>query len=279
MIILTQQSNEAGTCKGGRRVAALWRRCLLERAFTLIEVLIAVAVFAIVLAALNGIYYGAFHLQVSTTQAIEEAVPAENALKVMRRDLANVVLPGVLLAGEMNSGTSCGLSAQSFGNLDGTVYLELYNTCGHVDDYSPWGDIQKVDYLLQTQSSRTSGGGRNLIRAVYRNLLATSTETPDQQILLENVSKFQVTFFDGTNWLDTWGNTSSTNSTSSSTNSSSTSSLSSTNSSSSTNSVNIPAAVRIQIEIARDRNSKDMRLPIDLMVPIMVYPVSTNSNS
>jgi len=277
MILMTQQLNLASARTGSGTVVILWRSRLFERAFTLIEVLIAVTVFAIVLAALNGVYYGAFHLQVSATQAIEESIPAENAIKVMRKDLANVVLPGVLLAGEMNSGTSSGLSAQSFGNQDGTVYLELYNAGGHVDDYYPWGDIQKVDYLLQTSSSRGQGTGRNLVRAVYRNLLATSTETPDQQILLENVSKLQVTFFDGTNWLDTWGNTSSTNSTSSSTNSSTTSSLSSTNSSSSTNSVNIPAAIRIQIEIARDRNSKDMRLPIDLMVPIMVYPVSTNS--
>ena len=55
-------------------------------AFTLIEIMIAVAAFAIVLAAINTIFYTALRLRNSTTAAIEKALPMEHALGVIRRD-------------------------------------------------------------------------------------------------------------------------------------------------------------------------------------------------
>ena len=59
-------------------------------AFTLLEILIAVAAFAIVLAAINTVFYSALRLRNSTTAAIERALPMEHALGIIKRDLANI---------------------------------------------------------------------------------------------------------------------------------------------------------------------------------------------
>src|SRR5437870_12733619 len=64
------------------------------RAFTLIEVMIAMAVFAIVLAAINGIFWGALRLRNKTVESIDAALPKERALAIIRSDLANIVPPG-----------------------------------------------------------------------------------------------------------------------------------------------------------------------------------------
>src|SRR5947207_14101285 len=52
------------------------------RGFTLLELLIAVAVFAIVLAAINAVFYGALRLRNKTTEAIKEALPMQQALAI-----------------------------------------------------------------------------------------------------------------------------------------------------------------------------------------------------
>src|SRR4051812_4166333 len=62
-------------------------------AFTLIEMMIALAVFAVVLAAINGVFWGALRLRKKTVESIDAALPKERALAIMRNDLANIVPP------------------------------------------------------------------------------------------------------------------------------------------------------------------------------------------
>src|SRR5205814_2046628 len=65
-----------------------------RQGFTLLEVLIAAAVFAIVLAAASTVFYGALHLRNGATEALEQSLPREQALAIIQRDLANLVVPG-----------------------------------------------------------------------------------------------------------------------------------------------------------------------------------------
>ena len=70
--------------------------------------------------------------------------------------------------------------------------MEIFTTTGVANDDVPWGDIQKIDYSLQDPTNRTSSTGKDLIRSVTRNLLATSTEKPEQQLLIGDVQKPEV---------------------------------------------------------------------------------------
>src|SRR6266850_2041231 len=70
--------------------------------------------FAIVLAAINTVFYSALRLRNSTPSAIEKALPMEHALGVIKRDLANLVLPGGTMSGTFTtSSTSNNVAGQS----------------------------------------------------------------------------------------------------------------------------------------------------------------------
>src|SRR6266542_2408180 len=69
------------------------------QAFTLIEITLALAVSAIVLAAIGGVFYSAVRLRERTMAMIEEAAPLQQAISFLRRDLKGAVPPGGVLAG------------------------------------------------------------------------------------------------------------------------------------------------------------------------------------
>jgi hypothetical protein len=217
--------------------------------------LVSLAAFAILLAALNGLYFGALRLQTRTTSAIEEIRPSESAINVLKKDIANVVLPGGTFALQLNSGNSSGITTQAVMGVRAPILLELYTTTGQINDDVPWGNIQKVDYSLEAPTNRLGFSGMDLTRTVSRNFLSISTESPEQQRILHNVASMKVNFYDGTNWADVWGGTSSETNTT------------------------VPAAIRVRLEMAEDRESREVKPPVELLVPIMVYPTPTNTTT
>src|SRR5262245_8586803 len=77
-----------------------------QRAFTLIEVMLAVAIFAIVLAAINGVFYSALRLRRTASEAIEQSLPVQQAVAIIKRDLQGLVAPGGTLTGPLQSGVA-----------------------------------------------------------------------------------------------------------------------------------------------------------------------------
>src|SRR5260370_20827343 len=106
------------------------------RGFNLIEVLLAVTVFAIVLAAINTVFYSALRLRARTSAALDESAPVEQTLNVMRRDLQAAVGPGGVLAGDFKSGSvSSGLG------LGQASAIEFYTAPGGLRGDPARGDI------------------------------------------------------------------------------------------------------------------------------------------
>ena len=73
--------------------------------------------------------------------------------------------------------------------------------------------------------------GMDLVRCVNRNLLATTTQTPEMQWLMSDVETLQFDCFDGTQWRNTWDT--------------------------SAGDTNLPMAVRIRIQMRRQAGSQD----------------------
>src|SRR5437899_9614128 len=65
-----------------------------RRAFTLLELLLAVLVFSIVLTAIHVVFFSALKLRARTTEAIERALPLQQTVAIIKRDLENIVPPG-----------------------------------------------------------------------------------------------------------------------------------------------------------------------------------------
>jgi prepilin-type N-terminal cleavage/methylation domain-containing protein len=233
------------------------------RAFTLLELLLATAIFSIVLIAINTVFFSALHLRKATIEALEESLPIEHALAVMRKDLQNVVVPGGVLAGHFRSlGPASGLGSTSIGGSStagtqsqtpatgtGTALTEsaiqggfdFFTSTGIVRDGLSSSDIQEVNYQLMEPIEGEKAQGQDLVRSVTRNLLSFVTPVPEEQRLLKNVEALEFEFYDGYEWRDTWDT-----------------SLSETN---------LPMAVRMRLLRAAPPQQRNLeREPIELVV-------------
>jgi type II secretion system protein J len=213
--------------------------------FTLLEVLTAVMVFAIVLAAASTVFSGALRLRNRAAESLEEALPRQQTLAIIERDLANLVVPVGPLSGVFQTASITNL-------VGGQSSPEFYTSTGTIDPTSPWADIQSVSYVLIDSTSRAAAG-RDLFRVFRRNLLpATLTEEPARQWLLSGVQGMLFYYYDGAQWRDSWDSTTADPTTGL------------------TN--NLPKAIKVQLQLAGGRSAQVGALlpPIELVVPIVV---------
>jgi type II secretion system protein J len=203
-------------------IAAINKTVRNRYAFTLIELLLAIGVTAVVLVAVSSLLFTALQTRNANADAIEAIAPVEYTLTIIRRDLMGIVAPSdvALISGDFKAGnvTSLGISE--------LASLEMHTTTGNFRENEPWGEIQRVAYTLKNSSSATTLG-RDLYRCVTRNILTYNTPVVDEQLMLQGVGTFQVLCYDGSQWTDLWDT-----------------------SSSASTSTNLPSAVRVRIEMA-----------------------------
>lgn len=210
------------------------------RAFTLVEMILAIGVSAIVLVAVNAVLFTALHLREVTVGVVDAATPLDQTMTFLRRDLECVVTPtngtSKVLSGSFKAGT-----VASPGVSD-PVAVEMCTATGALAASAPWADIQRVTYGLK--NSTDTSGQRDLYRTVTRNLLSSSA-TPDvqEQLMLSGVENVKVTCYDGSRWQEAWD----------------TSDVNSVN-------TNLPLAVKVEILMAGQ--SKNLTDPIELVIPI-----------
>lgn len=164
-------------------------------AFTLLEVLLAITVGSVVLAAITTVFFGALRLRERTSRLIENGLPVQRALQIVTRDLANLVPPGGSLAGAFST-------TPTNTPLAGQVSPDLFTASGSRDVATPWPDLQKVAYLLLPSTNRQHG--KQLVRAVTRNLLSLAFETPAYEPLLDGVESLTLRYHDGSQWQSAW---------------------------------------------------------------------------
>jgi len=213
--------------------------------FTLLELLIAVMVFAIVLAAMNSVLYGALRLRNRASESLEQALPMQQGLAILKRDLENIVMPGGPLSGVFQTTAITNL-------VGGQSSPDFYTSTGLIDQTSPWAQIQRVSYVLADPTNRAAAG-RELIRAVERNLLpATMQDEPAEQWLMSGVQGMTFYYYDGTQWRDSWDSTT-TDPTTGLTN-------------------NLPKAIRVLIQLAAPETGRALSAPapVELVVPVVV---------
>jgi type II secretion system protein J len=214
-----------------------------SNAFTLIEMMIAIAVFAIVLAAINGVFWGALRLRKKTVESIDAALPKERALAIMRNDLANIVPPsGKFFTTFTTTGTTTNANGVAMTTMPGQNSPEFTVSNGAIDDRSGWGDVQRVSYQLMT--STNGGAGRDLFRIVTRNLLPSiQQQSSDQQSILRGVQSMFFYFHDGSAWKETWDSTNET--------------------------LRLPRAIKVQLEMASAERGQLAPPPLELIVSLI----------
>ena len=219
-------------------------------AFTLVEVILAVAISAIVLVAIGGVFFSAVRLREKTSATLDAALPATQALAILRRDLQGTVGPYNILAGDFKCGAQTMGVTMGLGSASG-LGLDFFTSTGAINDDEPWGDIQEVYYQLKDPADRNQAG-KDLVRYVNRNLLATSMPTPDEQWLMGNINSVQFECYDGTQWRNTWDT--------------------------SMGDTNLPTAVRVSIQLMVEPGVDARNLhPLGIVVPLVTQTLTTNS--
>jgi len=210
-------------------------------AFTLMEVMLALAISAVVLAGIGGVFYSAVRLRERTLAMLDESTPLQQAFNFIRHDLQGALPPG---GGNLPLSGDFKLQALGSG-LGQNYHIEFFTTSGAVNDNVNWSDIQFISYELRDSSDRTKYNiGKELVRSLNRNVLATAMQDPQEQPLLGNVQSLEFSCFDGVNWRDSWDT--------------------------SMGDTNTPYAVRVRIQLMGDSTANSRaQQPFEIVVPIV----------
>ena len=207
--------------------------------FTLIEMILAIGIAAIVIVSVTATFFSALSLREDTSAMVDAAAPVDTAVGFIKRDLECTVTPtngtSKLLSGGFRVGSN--LSSQG---VSEPVAIEFYTATGALNDAEPWADIQRVTYELKAPTE-ASATGRDLYRSVTRNLLSLTTPDVTDQLMLHGVADLKFSCYDGAQWDDAWDTTDPA-----------------------AVYTNLPVAVRVDIQMAGRADAQ----PIELVVPI-----------
>ena len=159
--------------------------------------------FALILLVMQMTFSGALGLRNRMQKRVDQQSALTLAMSIMKRDLENMIVTGGLMAE--------GIISTEMGSPDmPDDQLEFYSTTAVVSDQFPWGDVQKVGYLLGVDPMQTvtTNLGQALMRMSLNTLpLEANEEPPVETLMLDNVRSLQFEFFDGLQWLQTWDST------------------------------------------------------------------------
>ena len=201
--------------------------------------ILAIGLAAIVLIAVNAVFFTSLHLRDATSDLVDAATPVDSAVTFLKRDLQCCVTPTNGTSKILSGGFRVGDNITSAGISD-PVAIEMFTATGALSDRQPWGDIQRVTYELKN-SATPSAPGKDLYRSVVRNLLPVSTPAVDDQLMLSGVASVKFSGYDGAQWQSAWDTTAAM-----------------------AVNTNLPMAVRVEIQLAGNPTAQ----PVVIVVPI-----------
>ena len=164
-------------------------------AFTLLELLVALAMTAVLAGSLYATLHVAFRAQRTAQAAVDEVRKVELAVELIRADLESAVVPRGILAGAFTGEDSVDQRGLP------TDVLTLHAAVSGAHAAEGRGDIRMVEFACGSGGDRR---GMNLLRRVTWNLLSTRTLEAEEEVLCRDVRSFDVKYFDGVDWLDYW---------------------------------------------------------------------------
>ncbi|MEJ2701792.1 MAG: type II secretion system protein GspJ [Sedimentisphaerales bacterium] len=186
------------------------RRPKHSKAFTLLELLVAMTLMVVTASCLYTALYTGFRAKGIAQAAIEPTLLAINAIELIKQDTYGVLPPTGTLAGAFvgtDSHDTKGMNTDS---------LEFYTTHIYSSNYDFVGGLGKIELLLEEdnddETSKTHEG-YCLMRKVTTNLLSTKTVESEEHVLCRDVKSLNLRYYDAEDgWLDEWDSTEDANS-------------------------------------------------------------------
>jgi prepilin-type N-terminal cleavage/methylation domain-containing protein len=192
-------------------------------AFTLIELVVALAIVGILVGTLATSMFVSFRAKSSAEAAVEPGRTAGIAMELLREDLQNAVPPPpsstntstgtTLTTGTTAAATTTVTLAGPFEGVDSQGNagsdaddLVFYSTSNGPQHENGNGEIKMIELTILTPPGTSD---RVLVRRVTSNLLSTDTTAPtaDNEVICRGVAGFNLRYYDGTQWQDSWDST------------------------------------------------------------------------
>jgi type II secretion system protein J len=180
-------------------MTASWHR---RDAFTLLEVLVALGLMSIMAVSLYASLHIGFAARRSAEAAIRPVRRASLGLEMVRADLQSAMPPVGILAGQFIGQDLAG------DNGHDSDSLVLYAATSVAPAVTAECGVRKVEFALSSSSADTEPA---LVRRVTTRLLAPETPEPVEEVLCRRVVSFNLRYFDGVNWLNSWDSTTQSN--------------------------------------------------------------------
>jgi prepilin-type N-terminal cleavage/methylation domain-containing protein len=186
------------------------RRPEQNRAFTLLELLVAMTLMVVTASCLYTALYTGFRAKGSAQAAVDPSLLAINAIELIKQDTYGVLPPTGTLAG-----TFVGTDSHDTKGMD-TDSLEFYTTHIYSSNYELVGGLGKIELLLEEDNDEETGKtheGYRLMRKVTTNLLSPKTVESEDHVLCRDVKSLNLRYYDAEDgWLDAWDSTEDANS-------------------------------------------------------------------
>ena len=170
------------------------QRFCTSRAFTLLEMLVALAIMAVLAAALYASLGIGFHARARAEAAAAPTRALAVALDMIQRDMTCALPPRGVLAGPFTG--EDGETETSGEPSDAVTFFADIEGSG-----AEKPGIRKVEFLVTTSED---GIESVLVRRVTDNLLAPVEEEPVETVICRDVRLFNLSYFDGSEWQETW---------------------------------------------------------------------------
>lgn len=219
-----------------------------QRGFTLIEMLLAAAAAAVILAVMVNVYGRTVKLRNTSNEHTRASRLEARAIGVLRDDLRNARLSGGKMATKLDTGDTSAHTQFPGG-------LRFTTTSGRVNEDKFGPELQQVEYYIEADGESTDQKYGSLMRAVNRTLLGTLDQPDGVETVLTGVEAMEVGFYDGSQWQETWD-----------TSNSGTSTTSTATAAASTGPA-IPLAIRVRLTLAAEAHPGSARRMIEVLVP------------
>jgi general secretion pathway protein J len=166
-----------------------------RRAFTLLELLVAMTIMSIIGLSLYTSLNLAFRVRDSAEAAVDEARALEIAMSLIKEELMSAMPPSGVLAGAFE-----GEDEQGDGGNDADT-LSFYSSDNVPDEDELACDVRLVEISV---AERDGVNEKVLVRGITTNLLSPRTLDPEEEILCGDIASLNFRYYDGSDWQDDW---------------------------------------------------------------------------
>lgn len=174
------------------------RGALKTDGFTLLEMLVAMTLMAVLAGALYASLHTAFAGRRAGERALEPVRRAAGALALLERDLRATAPPTGILAAEF-----LGVDQENDAG-EASDRLVLHVLSQGRDGAEPPSPFRRVEIGLAADKQT---GEAVLVRRTWANLLAPKEPEPAEEVLCRRVRSFDTRYYDGSGWTDAWDST------------------------------------------------------------------------